>query len=102
MSSENSPGFLVHREGDAVAVATRDLSPGAVEGGYLEGPASVTVDLVETVPLGHKFALRDLAAGDEVIEYGVCVATAAKDITTGQHVHVHNVRSIRWQTSVAN
>lgn len=102
MSAENEPGFLAHQDGDSVAVATRDLSPGTVEGGYLVGPTSTTVQLTETVPLGHKFALRDIAAGDEVIEYGVCVAVASTAVATGQHVHVHNVRSVRWQSSIAN
>lgn len=102
MSVEKVPGFLAHKDGDSVAVATRDLSPGSVEGGYLEGPASLTVTLTDEVPLGHKFALRDIAQGGEVIEYGVRVSVASLDIATGQHVHVHNVRSVRWQTSVAS
>jgi (2R)-sulfolactate sulfo-lyase subunit alpha len=102
MSVPNAPGFLAHRDGDSVAVATRDLSPGTVEGGYLAGPTSTTVQLTDAVPLGHKFAMRDIAAGEEVIEYGVCVAVASKDIATGQHVHVHNVRSVRWLSSIAN
>jgi hypothetical protein len=29
------PDFLVHRAGESVAVAIRDLSPGIVRGGYL-------------------------------------------------------------------
>lgn len=102
MATERAPGFLVHNEGDSVAVATRDLSPGQVEGGYLVGPESVTVELKEPVPLGHKFALHDLAEGDGVIEYGARVALASTAIAAGQYVHVHNVRSVRWQTSVAS
>ena len=102
MTSERAPSFLAHREGDSVAVATRDLSPGRVEGGYLVGPESITVDLKEPVPLGHKFALRDIAEGDEVLEYGVRVAVASRPIVAGEYVHVHNVRSIRWQSSVAS
>jgi len=100
MSAANATGFLAHHHGDGVAVATRDLSPGRVEGGFLAGPGSATVELTEAVPLGHKFALRDIPAGAEVIEYGVCIAVAGKAITAGQHVHVHNLRSVRWQNSV--
>jgi (2R)-sulfolactate sulfo-lyase subunit alpha len=102
VTSEGAPSFLAHHEGDSVAVATRDLSPGQVEGGYLVGPESITLDLKEPVPLGHKFALRDIAEGDEVIEYGVRVAVASRPIVAGEYVHVHNVRSIRWQSSVAS
>lgn len=95
------PDFLVHREGDVVAVAVRDLEPGLAEGGYLHGPESISIELREPVPLGHKFALTDIAAGSGVVEYGVRVGTASRTIEAGQHVHVHNVRSARWQTSVA-
>lgn len=100
-AQRGEPGFLAHHEGDSVAVAVRDLGPGAAEGGYLRGPASVTVELRGEVPLGHKFALVDIAEGDDVIEYGVRVAIASKAIAKGDYVHVHNVRSARWQNSVA-
>jgi (2R)-sulfolactate sulfo-lyase subunit alpha len=102
VTTDRTPSFLAHNEGDSVAVATRDLSPGPVEGGYLIGPDSITVELKEPVPLGHKFALQDIPEGDDVIEYGVPVSRASRAISTGEYVHVHNVRSIRWQTSVAN
>jgi (2R)-sulfolactate sulfo-lyase subunit alpha len=102
MPPDRPPDFLVHQEGDDVAVATRDLEPGEVEGGYLVGPTSLRVSLVEEVPLGHKFALRDLAVGEQVTEYGACVGQASAPISVGQYVHVHNVRSVRWQTSMAS
>jgi (2R)-sulfolactate sulfo-lyase subunit alpha len=90
-----APGFLAHRKDDLVGVAVRDLAPGPVQGGYLTGPATLTVELAEAVPLGHKVALADIAAGADVIEYGQRVGIATKDIARGEHVHVHNVRSAR-------
>lgn len=101
MGAKRPPDFLAHNDGDSVAVAVQDLVPGTVEGGYLQGPESVTVELLQAVPLGHKLALTDLAAGDEVIEYGLRVGIASRDIKQGEYVHVHNVRSARWQNSVA-
>lgn len=101
------PDFLVHQTGDSVAVAVRDLSPGTARGGYLSGDEQpgeggwVTIELAEPVPLGHKFALREIGRGGDVIEYGVRVAVATSDIAAGQHAHVHNLRSARWQRSVA-
>ncbi|HEY2441639.1 MAG TPA: UxaA family hydrolase [Streptosporangiaceae bacterium] len=88
------PGFLAHRDGDAVAVAVRDLEPGPVQGGYLAGP-DISLQLTEAVPLGHKLALADIAAGQDIIEYGQRVGIASKDIGQGEHVHVHNMRSAR-------
>ena len=99
-----APDFLVHRAGDSVAVAVRDLSPGTVRGGYLSGGGQggeMTIKLAEPVPLGHKFALLEIARGADVIEYGVRVAVATRDIAAGQHAHVHNLRSARWHRSVA-
>jgi (2R)-sulfolactate sulfo-lyase subunit alpha len=95
------PGFLIHQQGDAVGVAVRDLEPGPVIGGYLRGPETVTVELTERVPLGHKLALSDIAGGADVIEYGTRVAVASTAIARGGYVHVHNVRSARWQNSIA-
>ncbi|MDH6291352.1 UxaA family hydrolase [Rhodococcus opacus] len=95
------PDFLAHHDGDAVAVAVRDLEPGAVEGGYLRGPATVTLELRDPVPLGHKIALVDLEKGQDVIEYGLRIGVTTEKIARGSYVHVHNVRSARWQNSVA-
>ena len=89
-------------EGDSVAVAMRDLPAGRADGGYLAaapGARPLMVVLAEPVRLGHKFALRDIVAGAEVIEYGVPVAVATQDIRAGQHAHVHNLRSIRWSAA---
>ena len=91
----DAPGFLAHRDGDLVGVAVRDLDPGPVQGGYLSGPARIRVRLTEAVPLGHKLALTDIAAGQQIIEYGQPVGVATRDIGQGDHVHVHNVRSAR-------
>jgi (2R)-sulfolactate sulfo-lyase subunit alpha len=99
--ASDPPGFLAHHDGDLVAVAVQDLKPGPTEGGYLRGPSSVTVELLDSVPLGHKLALTDIAEGQDVIEYGQRIGIATKDIAKGSYVHVHNVRSARWQNSVA-
>lgn len=91
----DGPGFLAHHEGDLVGVAVRDLDPGSVRGAYLSGTDSIDVSLNEAIPLGHKVALADIAAGQDVIEYGQRVAIARRDISRGDHVHIHNVRSAR-------
>lgn len=101
MSGNGTPGFLAHREGDNVAVAVADLPAGPAAGGYLHGGGDLQAVLTEAVPLGHKFALADIAEGSVIVEYGQRVALASKAISKGEHVHVHNVRSARWQQSVA-
>ena len=40
---------------------------------------------------GHKQALADIPAGASVIKYGFPIGHATADITTGEHVHTHNL-----------
>lgn len=99
--SEGNPDFLAHMDGDAVAVAVRDVEPGAARVNYLDEHEAETVEVKAPVPLGHKVALKDVTKGADVIEYGLRIGIASADITRGDYVHTHNVRSARWQTSVA-
>lgn len=92
-----SQSFLVHAPDDAVGVAVRDLDPGpAVQGRVQDSGGAVEVTVLERVPLGHKIALRDIAAGEQVVEYGTAIGRATQDIRSGQHVHVHNLKGERW------
>ncbi len=52
--------------------------------------------LLEDIPQGHKFALREIRAGEPVIKYGEIIGIATEDIKVGEYVHVHNVKS-RYQ-----
>ncbi len=95
-----APAFLAHNEGDMVAVAVQDIAPGERTVVYMDSDRSAQIEVTEDIPLGHKVALTDLAEGIEVIEYGVRVAVTRQAIKAGQLVHVHNVRSVRWQNSI--
>ena len=50
-------------------------------------------DNVEIREDGHKYALRDIAEGENVIKYGMPIGHATKPIAKGEHVHVHNVKT---------
>ena len=43
------------------------------------------------IPAGHKFALRDIAAGEDVIKYGNPIGHATRDIRKGELVDHHNI-----------
>jgi altronate hydrolase len=70
---------------DTVAVALEPLSAGVVT------PQGVT--LKNDIPQGHKFALADIAEGDEVIKYGNVIGIAKAAIAKGEHVHVQNLKT---------
>ena len=42
---------------------------------------------------GHKYALRDIKAGENIIKYGNPIGHATEDIKAGEHVHTHNVKT---------
>lgn len=50
---------------------------------------NVAVDLQS----GHKFALTDIKKGDAVIKYGYPIGTATEDISEGEKVHSHNMKT---------
>lgn len=69
---------------DNVAVALCDLQ----KGGIYEG-----VTLKEDITKGHKFTLRDVKKGENIVKYGNPIACALQDIPQGSHVHTHNVKT---------
>jgi altronate dehydratase small subunit len=75
-------------DSDPVAIATRDIVAG--EQVTL---GEVTVTVAADVPLGHKVALRAIAAGEKVHKYRVPIGSATADIQPGETVHTHNLRS---------
>ena len=42
---------------------------------------------------GHKYALRDIKCGENIIKYGNPIGHATADIKKGEHVHTHNVKT---------
>ena len=67
---------------DSVGVALVSLKKGEKAEG---------VTLLEDIEKGHKFALKDIKCGENVIKYGEVIGKATADIATGEHVHSHNM-----------
>lgn len=83
--------FQIHIS-DNVATALEPLHPGSVQ---LRGDRmEPEVKAVEEIPAGHKIALRDIAAGEEIFKYGVVIGRATTDIRKGNWVHLHNICSV--------
>jgi (2R)-sulfolactate sulfo-lyase subunit alpha len=87
----------MHESGDDVGVAVEDLKKGGKIGAVtLEGKSVGAVKILHNVPLGHKVAMRDLPKDKPVIKYGRPVGKAVEAIAKGSHVHIHNVKTLRW------
>lgn len=84
---------LVLHPQDNVATALRDLAAGQII--HVGGVNTPPVQLVQDIPLCHKFALLPMAAGTAIRKYGEPIGQASRDIAAGEHVHVHNLRSTR-------
>ncbi|MBQ8210226.1 MAG: altronate dehydratase [Clostridia bacterium] len=42
---------------------------------------------------GHKYALKDILKGEDVIKYGFPIGVAVTDIRAGEHIHSHNLKT---------
>ncbi|MBE6617378.1 MAG: altronate dehydratase [Ruminococcaceae bacterium] len=73
---------------DNVAVATEALPVGLTVDIFGE-----TITLCEDIPAGHKFALRLIKEGENIIKYGSPIGHAKADIEVGHHVHTQNVKT---------
>jgi altronate hydrolase len=83
-TAENS-AIRLH-ETDNVAIARVPLSPGASL-----RVAGVAVEVLDSVPAGHKVALRDIGEGESIRRYGQVIGRTRMAIGAGRHVHVHNL-----------
>lgn len=53
------------------------------------------------IPMGHKFALKNINQGDKIIKYGQIIGVATEDINVGDWIHIHNIKS-HYLERVAN
>lgn len=89
--------FLVHHKDDSVGVAVEDLKQNEkAKGKFLDTSKEIEINVSEDVLLGHKIALKNVKSGETIFEYGEKIGVATKDIKQGEHVHVHNIKSLRW------
>lgn len=79
---------------DDVAVLIEAASPGAAVA-VRNGETSFSLPVTQSLPLGHKIALRDLPAGHHVRKYGEVIGVLTQPVIAGEHVHVHNLKSLR-------
>ena len=88
--------FLVHSRQDDVGVAIQDIGAGEeVEGFFLEDNSNLFVQAIQNIPLGHKICIAEVIQGVHVKKYGESIGQATAAIKAGEHVHVHNIESVR-------
>ncbi len=85
---------IVIHEKDNVATALVPLQAGSTVLVRVQGRVE-RVKFFAPIPMGHKFALRGIEKGEEVLKYGEPIGRTTARIARGEHVHVHNVVSHR-------
>lgn len=74
---------------DNVGVAVQDITKGEV---LLVGKKLITAR--DAIMRGHKIAVKDIPRGANIIKLGLKIGKAKRRIRTGEHVHIHNVKSL--------
>ncbi len=80
--------FIRIHKNDNVAIALADLGAGfSLE---IDGE---TLVLTEDVARGHKVALVDMAAGTDVVKYGMPIGHTTSPVKAGEWIHTHNTKT---------
>jgi len=80
--------YIIMNEADNCSTSLEDLPEGtAITGGGID------LILNQAISLGHKFALKDIQKGENIIKYGQIIGTAIKKINRGDWIHTHNIKS---------
>ena len=89
---------VLHDPNDSVAVVvTEGVKAGeTLTALILDEDRTIEIPCKSDIPLGHKVAMRDLAVGDTVIKYGTDIGKVVAANKTGEHAHVHNIKTKRW------
>jgi altronate dehydratase small subunit len=85
---------IILNDQDNVATAVQDIKEGQ-EAVIRLGRELSDVVVRENIPYGHKFSVRPIRRGEEILKYGEVIGRATADIETGRHAHVQNIESLR-------
>jgi (2R)-sulfolactate sulfo-lyase subunit alpha len=90
--------FVLHDAKDTLAVVVVEgVKAGMELNGWIMDDDKMTSILArQDIPIGHKVALANMNTGDTVMKYGVDIGRVVAPIKTGEHAHVHNIKTKRW------
>jgi altronate dehydratase small subunit len=81
---------------DNVATVTTDVDSGEIVDVISpNGKTILKPKVSETIPFGHKLAIKSIRCGEDIVKYGETIGVASMDISAGAWVHTQNVGSAR-------
>lgn len=84
--------FIKIHDKDKVVVALNTIPSGETLTVEVQGETR-QITALEEIPAGHKMAICDISAGEEIIKYGCRIGYAREDIQAGQWIHTHNIKT---------
>jgi len=91
---KNKLSAMVIKETDNVATALTNFKAGRLVTVTI-GEEERKVALKSDIRFLHKFALENIKKGQKIIKYGQVIGEATRRIQKGEHVHIHNISSLR-------
>ena len=90
--SEYKTLYLSRKDSVAVALSEIPANTSVVVKSDLE---ELVLPILEPIRFGHKFAVKAIKKGEDIIKYGEVIGAASAFIPAGAHVHVHNLEGKR-------
>jgi len=84
--------YMIINQKDNVAVAFVNLNKNDVIEINVDNQRKTFV-LLDHIPTGHKFCIKEIQNGNSVIKFGEVIGHAVEDIHEGQWVHDHNIQT---------
>lgn len=91
--------FLILDQTDNVATALAPLEKGKIVKAVIDG-STKDIQLIDHIPMGHKFALEFIGCRTGVRKYGAPIGISTQEINVGEHVHLHNIESQRGRGDI--
>jgi altronate hydrolase len=76
---------------DPLAIAKRAIPAGTTLLSDIDSLPFQHMELPAPIPAGHKFALKGIPEGNEILRYGYKIGVATQDIYPGDWIHTHNL-----------
>ncbi|MDP5272621.1 UxaA family hydrolase [Chengkuizengella axinellae] len=73
---------------DSVAITLKEFNEG--ERIILDDKV---VEINETIPYGHKIAIKDVSKGEDIIKFGYPIGHSTENIVAGSWIHSHNMKT---------
>ncbi|MDR3331601.1 MAG: UxaA family hydrolase [Synergistaceae bacterium] len=83
---------VIIRSNDSVVTVTQAVK----KGDEVRYPGcKKTIIALQDTPIYHKIAISETQEGKPVFKYGEQIGFASSNIRPGEHVHTHNLKSVR-------